>query len=142
VTYPRVIIGGGPGTGKSTLAARLGGEPGVVLRSTDELISTHEWSAASEEVARWFDDTAVPFVIEGVATCRAIRKWLKAHPDGLPADFFVWLTITRVKLEPRAAGLGKGCEKVWREILPELRRRGARIFTDTDGELPSFARTA
>ena len=47
------------------------------LGKPDDLIDTHEWSAASAEVARWLDDEG-PWIIEGVAMSRALRKWRRS----------------------------------------------------------------
>lgn len=128
----RIVIAGAPRTGKTTLAARLAAEHGLALRSTDILIGKFDWSDASAEAAKWMDEPG-GFVWEGVAIPRALRKWLAAHPEGLPADRFVWLSVPREQQTKGQAACGKGCATVWTEILPELRRRGAQIFTDTEG---------
>lgn len=126
-TIGRLVIGGGPSTGKTTLANKLGGVPGVVLRSTDDLIATHAWSEASEEAARWFDEPGC-WVIEGCAVPRSLRKWLAAHPGNeRPCDRIVWLRRPLVARTRGQDSLAKGCETVWSGILPELRRRGVAI---------------
>jgi hypothetical protein len=134
-TGPRVVIMGGPRVGKTHLANRLGGEHGMAYHSTDELIGKMAWSDVSAEVVRWFEDMDGPYVVEGVASVRAVRKWCAAHPEGLPADFFLWLSIPRVERTKGQVAMGKGCASIWTEVEPELRKRGARIFTDTQGEL-------
>ena len=53
--------------------------------------------------------------------------------SGLPADRFVWLSIPHEERSKGQVACGKGCATVWAEILTELRRRGAQIFTDTEG---------
>ncbi len=123
----RIAICGGPRTGKTTLACSIGGEPGVVLRATDDLIATHDWSAASAEAATWFDTEPGPMVVEGTAVVRAIRKWLRAHPDGRPVDVVKLLTRPKVPLTPGQAAMAKGHAKIWAEVEPELRRRGVAI---------------
>src|ERR1044072_2191416 len=51
----RFVIIGGPCTGKTTLAERLGQSDGITnVRSTDSLIHLG-WSAASAAASRWFD---------------------------------------------------------------------------------------
>ena len=79
----RVVLVGGPLTGKSTLARALAPrylpEPEHQTRCTDELMGVLEWSEASAEVARWLNEPG-PWIIEGVATARALRKWLTQHP--------------------------------------------------------------
>ena len=120
----RLLIAGGPRCGKTTLADTLAS--GRVVRHTDDLIATHEWSAASEEAARWLDD-AGPWVIEGVTVVRAIRKWLAAHEDGKPADVVVWLNQPFAELTKGQASMLKSCETIWAEVWPELARRGVYI---------------
>lgn len=87
------------------------------------------WSEASAEVARWMAESG-PWVIEGVATPRALRKWLKANPGAAtPADRIVWLDRPFEKLSPGQETMTKGVATVWREVLPELQRRGVLMAT-------------
>lgn len=118
----RVAIAGGPRCGKTTLASALGVAP---VRHTDDLISKG-WSEASAEAATWFDETG-PWIIEGVAVPRALRKWLAAHPDGKPCDIVYWLDTPHTELTKGQRGMLRGCETVWREIVGELERRGVEI---------------
>lgn len=123
----RIVIAGGPHVGKSTAADLLG----LPVRRTDDIIGMG-WSEASAEAATWFDAPG-PWVVEGVATPRALRKWLAAHPHGKPCDRVYWLTTVRAPLtKPGQAAMAKGCATVWVEIEPELRRRGVEILRDVD----------
>ncbi len=126
-THERVIIAGGPRTGKSTLAVRAGERHGHQVRHGDSLVGTHEWSEASAEVAKWFDESG-RWIVEGVSAPRAIRKWLKANP-GKPVDAtIVWCpSKVQVRGKPQDS-MAKAVETVWREILPELKRRGAKVI--------------
>jgi hypothetical protein len=86
-----------------------------------------EWSAGSELASRWFDEPG-PWVCENVAMARALRKWLTRNPTGLPADLFI---VLRHPVDDRVKGqevMAAGCETVWREVAPELLRRGATIL--------------
>ncbi len=121
----RTLIAGGPRTGKTTLGGKLARAAGIKLRSTDDLIPLG-WSEASEAAAGWMS-VAGPWVIEGVALPRALRKWLEAHRTGKPADELYWLAVPR---EERSAGqirMAAGCETVWAEVMAEVERRGVRI---------------
>lgn len=121
----RIVIVGGPSTGKSTLAHRLTTPERV--RCTDDLVGVLEWSEASAEVARWFDEPG-PFVIEGVATARALRKWLLANP-GAALDAVVVLTGRPfVELSKGQAAMNKGVATVWNEIAIDVLKRGIRII--------------
>src|SRR5690348_14855822 len=76
---PRIIITGGPLTGKTTEAHRLAAERGIAnVRSTDE-VKDLGWSEASAAASLWFNEPG-DWIIEGVAVPRALRKWLAANP--------------------------------------------------------------
>lgn len=119
----RVIIGGGPRTGKSTLASLLEDvEPFDVLH-TDDLIDLG-WSGASAEAAAWMERPA-PWFVEGVATVRALRKALDR--PGAPCDLLVWLREPRGLLNQDQVTMAKGCETILTGIRSELEARGVRI---------------
>lgn len=125
----RILIAGWPKAGKTTLAQRMSeeAEAGFVVRHTDDLISTHDWSAASLEVSTWMDAPG-PWIIEGVSVPRALRKWLERSP-GKPADIVYWSSLARVPLTPAQAAMGKGCTTVWDAVRDELVQRGVTIRT-------------
>lgn len=74
----RILIIGGPRTGKTMLANRLGIQLGMLARHTDDVAATG-WSEASQAASEWIDPD-VSWIIEGVAMGRAMRKWLAANP--------------------------------------------------------------
>jgi adenylate kinase family enzyme len=118
---PRTVIVGGPRTGKTTLAKKLGRK---TLSSDD--VRHLGWSEASEHIATHMG-RGNDGVIEGVATARALRKWLASHPEGKPCDEVIHLKTPHVECSKGQAAMGKGCETVFAEIEPELRRRGVVI---------------
>ena len=119
----RIVIAGGPRCGKSILSGKLAV---TRVRGTDELIGLG-WSEASDAASRWFNEPG-PWICEGVAMPRALRKWLAAHPgNGKPADLVVWLGVAVVARVPGQEAMAAGCLTVWREIRPELFRRGVRL---------------
>ena len=110
----RVAIIGWPKTGKSTLAEKMGGG-----RSTDDVMHMG-WSEASAEVATWFDKPS-PWIIEGVAVARALRKWRERHPSKPPPiDRLIRLRRPHVELNAGQIAMGKGIDKVLEEIMPWL----------------------
>lgn len=112
----RVLIIGWPNTGKTTLAAQMGGG-----RSTDE-VKDMDWSEASEAVSKWFDAPG-PWIIEGVAIPRALRKWKEANPGkAAPVDRIIRLVAPHVKLSTGQTVMGKGMDTVLAEIMPWLRQ--------------------
>jgi GTPase SAR1 family protein len=113
----RILIIGGPKTGKTTLANRLGGN----VRSTDD-VKDLGWSEASAEVATWFDEPG-PWVIEGVAVPRALRKWMRNNPgQPLPVDKITWLSGAFHPLTTGQQSMTKGIETVMSEIVGEVRK--------------------
>lgn len=123
----RIVVAGGPRTGKTTLAKELGSRLGARVRSTDSLIAAHDWSAASDEVGRWLDGDG-SWIVEGVAVVRAIRKWL-ARASGPVPFAVVWLERPVVAQTRAQAAMHKGCETVWAEVRPMLIERGASVLT-------------
>lgn len=123
---PRVVIVGGPGTGKTTLAYKLDAT-GRNVRSTDELVGVLEWSELSAEVATWFTPDAT-WVIEGVATARALRKWLAQNPDAALDAVVVLTGRAFVELNKGQAAMHKGVATVWNEIAIDVLKRGARVI--------------
>ena len=121
----RIVVAGGPRSGKTTFADAIGARLGVPVRHTDAL-GQLDWSAASLEVATWFDAPG-PWIVEGVTAVRALRKWLEANPFITPADRIFWARGTAVPRAPRQEAMAKGCETVWSEILPLLEARGVLL---------------
>lgn len=138
-----ILIAGGPRTGKTSLANRLGQEMGLPVRHTDDLIGRFDWSGVSEEVARWMDAEG-PWIIEGVAVPRALRKWLFVNQECLgpgtgakPADRIYWLDQPLVALSGGQSSMAKGCFTVWSEIFPTLYTRQVEILSADNAPIPS-----
>lgn len=154
----RICIVGGPRTGKTTLACTLferercncsgvrvvyGQTYGmharecdawlpddIRLRHTDDLIAHHDWSAASLEASKWLDEPG-PWIIEGVALSRALRKWRDAHPgEPAPVDKIIRLTVPHVSLTKGQTTMAKGEETVFSEILRWLLECGVSVVVD------------
>lgn len=117
MTDARIVITGVPRSGKTTMV------PNADLH-TDDLIPMG-WSEASQHIAdRWLTRRG-PWVIEGVAAVRGLRKWLRQNPHGSPCDVAVFLGQPFVAYtKDGQLRMARGCAKVWGEIVIELRRRG------------------
>jgi hypothetical protein len=119
----RIVICGWPGSGKSELAKELGSKMNVVPRSTDSM-KYLGWSEASEAVSHWFDEPG-PWIIEGVAVPRALRKWHARNPDAdPPIDKIIVLPhpdeSQRVEMKAGQITMGRGHDTVLRELEPWL----------------------
>ncbi len=117
----RIVIAGVPKAGKTTLS-----EGYKNVHHTDDLIRVLGWSELSQEVAEWFYDPG-PWVIEGVATVRALRKWLRDNPEGTPCDEVIFLGEPHIELTPRQQGMAKGICTIWEGVQTELKQRGVTI---------------
>lgn len=122
----KIIIAGGPKTGKTTLANELAEKCGHPAKHTDDLISLG-WSEASQLCADDWLNTEGDWIIEGVATTRALRKWLQANAEGKPCDQVHYLSEPHVELTKGQQAMAKGCFTVWMEVFNELRERGVEI---------------
>lgn len=124
----KLLITGGPRTGKTTTALDLGQKHGVPVYHTDDAIPLG-WHAASTEVARWLAEKPGPWIIEGVAVPRALRKYLATH-SGIPCGQCIVLRTPHMTLTPRQMDIMQGMMTVMAEIEPELRQRGMEIVKE------------
>ena len=123
----RILITGGPRTGKTTLGHTLQNQHGIPCMHTDDAIEGRSWSEASAEVARWLEHDNEEFLIEGVAVPRALRKYMKAHPGERPCDELIIRANTFSDLTKGQLAMTKGLHTVLAEILPELERLGVKV---------------
>jgi len=123
----RVVVAGGPRTGKSTFAETLRKASGAQILHTDDLIHLG-WSEASQEAATWIVKRPPrPWILEGVAAARALRKVLGATDDLQPCDVVYVLDVPVVARTKGQVSMAKGCVKVFTEIEPELLARGVTV---------------
>lgn len=118
----RLVITGGPKTGKTTLALNYDH-----VFHTDDLIGEMEWSEASQHIADHWLNMPGPWCIEGVAAPRALRKWLAQTGIGRPCDEIIFMRLAHEPLTPGQTTMSKGLHTVWKQILPELQDRGVKI---------------
>lgn len=128
----RVCIAGGPKVGKTTLAVHLHDVilPVMTLPvlHSDEVVLDRGWSEQSDTIVEWLNKDA-PWIIEGVPVLRALRKWLKANPEGKPCDVLYWRTQPFTERTRGQETLATQCQKQYDAIVPELRRRGVELRT-------------
>lgn len=122
----RVVIIGGPKTGKTTVANKLGARHKIPVKHCDSLIGLRDWSGASSEIAQWFAAPG-PWIIEGVAAVRGLRKWLEDNPAGKPADVLLVMQKAKLPRTDKQESMAKGADTIWREIAAEVRARGTKV---------------
>jgi adenylate kinase family enzyme len=117
----RLLITGGVGAGKTTLACKTWAETGAALYHTDDLIQPGNWSEVSQHVAdKWLTMTG-PWIIEGVAIPRALRKYQEAHPhEPPPCDRIIVLTDSYKDLNPRQEAMGRTVYEHMADLAPWL----------------------
>lgn len=134
------MIAGAPGTGKRTLATRMGELLRLEPLHADDLLADLDWSSSSAALARLMVELSGPYVISGCSAVRAARKTL-ALTTKRPFDVLIVLSHPWVELTKGQAAMGKGIFTVLEEIRPELRARGVEI-ADGDAALAEIMRTS
>lgn len=131
----RIAIAGPPKSGKTTLAAELG----IPVRHTDD-VQHMGWSAASDEISRWFDEPG-PWCVEGVAVLRALRKWRARNLGAVPPlDRLIYLHHARIELNTGQQRMATQLARTYAELerwLEPVLERGPSIG---GGFPPSSAR--
>jgi len=119
----RTVIVGGPKTGKTLLSQTMP-EP---TYHTDDYMHLG-WSEASQKVSELFFASG-PWTVEGVATARALRRWLLRNGEGKPCDRVLVLTKVRdtSAYKPGHLTMAKGIHTVFQQIKTDLERRGVLI---------------
>jgi dephospho-CoA kinase len=130
----RICITGGPRTGKTTMALELARAILIPVRHTDDLICLG-WSGASQVASEWLDEPG-PWVIEGVAVSRALRKWRDRNPDAPPpVDRVVYLRVPYETLTAGQAAMAKGVSTVHNELAVWLKNSGVGVHVSDWGDM-------
>ncbi len=133
---PRVVVIGGPRTGKTTYATKLAKQLGVHLASTGKrtqqpegLVSTDNYIGSgsyAELPDRVIKDLRgrESFVLEGTQAARVLRRWLKEAPGEAKLDKVLVFSRPWVPRNPRQEATAKGVRTVMRDLQPLLDAAG------------------
>jgi broad-specificity NMP kinase len=127
----RIIITGGPKTGKTSLARSLArrapaGATGPVMH-TDDAITAGDIEAQAAEVLRWLQRPG-PWIMEGVTAARALRAWLRTHQGKPPVDRVIVLSRPLATRTPEQERMAKGTDTIMQEVVMRLRAAGVRVL--------------
>lgn len=122
----RIVIVGGPGTGKTTLSHQLSAHVQAGLISADDSIGM-EWSAASQHLANIMGATPAPWIAEGVRMAHALRKCRDNRPDTKPCERVYVLSTVYRPIPDGSYRMARGAETVFNEIRQWLLDHGVKI---------------
>jgi adenylate kinase family enzyme len=114
----KILIIGGPRTGKSTLASERSEAEGLPIHHLDDL-SDRGWSEQSDQIAEELSHDG-PWIKEGVSGVRGLRKWLQRNPGKVPDFEIIHLTEPRAEQSVGQAAMQKGHNKIWGEVEREI----------------------
>ena len=142
---PRIVVIGGPRTGKTTYATKLARELGVHLASTGKhteqpegLVSVKNYGKIStDDYVNKYSYADLPskviadlrqmenFVLEGTQAARVLRRWIRETPDEPRIEkTLVFMGRPWVKRSPKQEATAKGVRTTWRELEPMLKAHG------------------
>jgi hypothetical protein len=130
----RILIAGGPRTGKSALASKFCKQFGGTLLRTERLLSqSFTWAELAMAAQVWLHRPG-PWVMEGLTVPRVIRRWYRENDAPIPCDEIYWLGIVpNMALEDGQVPVAKAVRTVWLECVPRLLDDGVAIYNG-DGE--------
>lgn len=117
----KILIIGGPKCGKTTHARKLSRELGIPLDHFDNYIGRYEWSEMSDKIAEWLDQPG-PWIKEGVAGIRGLRKWLRKNAR-TPDFEIVILNDPHLKHTPGQMRMHKTHGTILKECMQEIENR-------------------
>jgi len=132
--HRRIMVFGGPKTGKSTLAKQLAREMGAQVMRTEMLLGLgYTWAELAERTQEWLNFRS-PWVIEGLVVPRVIRRWLRENPGKLPCDE-IWCLgdSAYVPITKGQQTAANGVMSVWDECLVAVRGRFDGEVHSADG---------
>jgi adenylate kinase family enzyme len=143
----RIVVIGGPRTGKTTYATKLAKQLGVHLGSTgkrteqeDGLVSTDNymrrsnWKTLPEVVIKDLKNRD-SWVLEGTQAARVLRRWLKESPSEVKVDKVLVFNRPWVARNAGQEAMAKGVRTILKDLQPLLSKAGIEVEHMTPPEM-------
>ncbi len=144
---PRIVVLGGPRTGKTTYATKLAKKLGVHLGSTgkrteqeDGLVSTDNymkranWATLPDVIIKDLKNRE-DWVLEGTQAARVLRRWLKEDINGPKVDKVLVFNKPWVTRSGGQEAMAKGVRTILKDLQPLLAKAGIEVEHMTPPEL-------
>lgn len=123
----RIVIAGGPRTGKSTLFRSMALDYAMAV-GTDDFMD-RQWADVPDaviDVLQKHDE----WLLEGVNAARVLRRWIRDRDDFPGIDVCYYLTKPMTTRTKAHESMSKAIETVWRDVLPRLVADGTVIVRE------------
>ena len=117
----RILIIGGPRCGKTTLGKDLSRKLGIPCEHFDRYISKLGWSETSDAIADDLNSPG-PWIKEGVAGVRGLRKWLRRNKK-VPDFEIIVLNKPHIQLSQGQKRMHENHGKILDEVMQEIEHR-------------------
>lgn len=143
----RIVVVGGPRTGKTTYATKLAKQLGVHLASTGKRTEAESGLVSTDNYmkkANWAETPNLiikdlrgkkSFVLEGTQAARVLRRWYKQDPDEPKIDKVLVFGKAWVNRNPGQVSMAKGVQTVLADLAPILARAGVEMEQMTPAEM-------
>jgi hypothetical protein len=125
----RVVIAGGPRTGKSTLFRKLSLHFDCAV-GTDDYMGL-EWSAVPDAVIGVLEKHE-DWIVEGVQAARVLRRWARDRKNMPHIDVVYYLTEPMAQQTNAHRAMAKSIATVWKDVAPRLIADGTRIVREVE----------
>lgn len=125
----RIVIAGGPRTGKSTLFRSLALDFAVAI-GTDDFMD-RPWDAVPDAIVDVLEKHD-EFLLEGVNAARVLRRWIRDRQTFPGIDVCYYLTSPMVPQTKAQASMTKAIATVWKDVLPRLVADGTTIVREVE----------
>lgn len=132
--HQRLVVTGPARCGKSVYSARAGERYERKVVHEDSIFKARRVPRDVQAAVVAKDiNAAGSWIVEGCSAVLGIRKWLADNPGKPFPATVMWLDQPLMHQSIAHVNQAKGIVTVWRQVLPELEKRGAVIITREKG---------